>query len=156
MTILRLTADDLTGALDTAAQFTGAIGPPPVLLDRTAATPAFKKVDSLLRGHWAPELAEIVQSGLFRRIVFAPAVPGHGRLTRGGLQVLAQPSGAYVAIKDIPGSLSVMAFRLADAESDADLEAIAKRYANEPRRSGAALLDWPGRSHRNRPGLRAR
>ena len=37
MTTLRLIADDLTGALDTAAQFTGRIGPLPVLLDRTTA-----------------------------------------------------------------------------------------------------------------------
>jgi len=92
MTTLRLIADDLTGALDTAAQFTGAICPLPVLLDQTAAAPegsyalnlscrdgdqrtavactrdslycysgadlAFKKIDSLLRGHWAAELAE--------------------------------------------------------------------------------------------------
>ena len=39
MTILRLIADDLTGALDTAAQFTGRIGPLPVLLDRMTAAP---------------------------------------------------------------------------------------------------------------------
>src|ERR1700722_15445704 len=86
MTALRLIADDLTGALDTAAQFTGRIGPLPVLLDRMTAAPeasyalnlscrdgdertavactrdslgcysgadvAFKKIDSLLRGHW--------------------------------------------------------------------------------------------------------
>ena len=139
MTILRLIADDLTGALDTAAQFTGRIGPLPVLLDRMSATPeasyalnlscrdgdertavactrdslgcysgadlAFKKIDSLLRGHWAAELAEIVQSGLFRRIVLAPAVPAHGRLTRGGLQLLAQSSGGPVLIKDVVAEL---------------------------------------------------
>ncbi|MGC2788394.1 MAG: hypothetical protein WA397_32075 [Roseiarcus sp.] len=39
MTTLRLIADDLTGALDTAAQFTGRIGPLPVLLDQTTAAP---------------------------------------------------------------------------------------------------------------------
>lgn len=39
MTILRLIADDLTGALDTAAQFTGRIGPLPVLLGRTISAP---------------------------------------------------------------------------------------------------------------------
>ena len=39
MTILRLIADDLTGALDTAAQFTGRTGPLPVLLDQTTAAP---------------------------------------------------------------------------------------------------------------------
>ena len=174
MTTLRLIADDLTGALDTAAQFTGRIGPLPVLLDRTTAAPeasyalnlscrdgdektavactrdslrcysgadlAFKKIDSLLRGHWAAELAEIVKSGMFRRIVLAPAVPAQGRLTRGGLQMLAQSSGDSALIKDIPAELKRhgVSFRDAgceivvlDAESDIDLDAIAKRYANE-------------------------
>jgi len=175
MTILRLIADDLTGALDTAAQFTGAIGPLPVLLDQTTAASegsyalnlscrdgdqttaaacardslhcysgadlAFKKIDSLLRGHWAAELAEIVQSGMFRRIVLAPAVPPHGRLTRGGLQMLAQPSGDYVLVKDVAAELKHhdVLFRsvdceivLSDAESEADLDAITERYADEP------------------------
>ena len=175
MTTLRLIADDLTGALDTAAQFTGRIGSLPVLLDRMTAAPeasyalnlscrdgdentavaftrdslgcysgadlAFKKVDSLLRGHWAAELAEIVKSGTFRQIVLAPAVPAHGRLTRGGLQMLAQQSGGCSLIKDITAELKRHGVssraadgdvRLLDAESDADLDAIAERYANEP------------------------
>ncbi len=175
MTIVRLIADDLTGALDTAAQFTGRIGPLPVLLDQTTAAPAasyalnlscrdgdektavaltraslpclsdadiaFKKIDSLLRGHWAAELAGIVQSGMFRRIVLAPAVPAHGRVTRGGLQTLVRSSGRPTLIKDAARELErygVSSGRgecdvtLLDAESDADLDAIAKRYANEP------------------------
>jgi D-threonate/D-erythronate kinase len=174
MTILRLIADDLTGALDTAAQFTGRIGPVPVLLDRMTAAPegsyalnlccrdrdqetavartrdslrcyadadvAFKKIDSLLRGHWAAELAEIVRSGMFRRIVLAPAVPTRGRLTRGGLQMLAQPSGDLVLIANVEAELARhgVSSRSAnseilvlDAESVTDLETIAKRYANE-------------------------
>jgi D-threonate/D-erythronate kinase len=175
MTIVRLIADDLTGALDTAAQFTGRVGPLPVLLDRTMAPPeasyalnlscrdggettavactrdslrcysgadlAFKKIDSLLRWHWAAELAEIVRSAMFRRMVLAPAVPAHGRLTRDGLQMLAQSSGDPLLIKDIAASLKRHGVScgavdpeivLPDAESDADLDAIAKRYANEP------------------------
>ena len=175
MTTLRLIADDLTGALDTAAQFTGRIGPLPVLLGRgTAAAEgsyalnlscrvgdesaavactrdslgcysdadlAFKKIDSLLRGHWAAELAEIVQSGLFRRIVMAPAVPAHGRVTRGGRQLLAQSSGDPLLIKDIAVELKRHGVSygavdpeivLPDAESEVDLDAIAKRYASEP------------------------
>jgi D-threonate/D-erythronate kinase len=175
MTTLRLIADDLTGALDSAAQFTGRIGPLPVLLDPTVGAPqgsyvldlscrdgdektavaltrdslrcylgadlAFKKIDSLLRGHWAAELAEIVQSGMFRRIVLAPAVPAHGRVTRAGLQMLAQPSGDPVLIKDVSAELERHGLSsrgvdceitLLDAESDADLEAIAQRYATEP------------------------
>jgi D-threonate/D-erythronate kinase len=181
MTILRLIADDLTGALDTAAQFTGLIGPLPVLLDRTIAAPerscvldlscrdgdeksavaltreslrcfsgadlAFKKIDSLLRGHWAAELAEIVRSGAFRWIVLAPAFPAQGRLTRGGLQMRARSCSEPVLIKDIAADLQRHGVSLHgpntdivlhDAESDADLDAIAQRYEHEP-----ALL-WCG------------
>ncbi len=175
MTILRLIADDLTGALDTAAQFTGRIGSLPALLDpstggvegsyalnlscrdgdqKTAvactrnslgcysgADLAFKKIDSLLRGHWAAELAEIVKSGMFRRIVLAPAVPAHGRLTRDGLQMLAQTSGDPVLIKDIAAELerhgvslrgAECEIVLADAQSDADLDDIVEHCSNKP------------------------
>jgi D-threonate/D-erythronate kinase len=181
MTILRLIADDLTGALDAAAQFTGRIGPLPVRLDRTIAAPegsyvldlscrdgdeksaialtresvrcfsgadlAFKKIDSLLRGHWAAELVEIVRSGAFRRIVLAPAFPAQGRLTRGGLQMRVGSHSEPVPIKAIAAELQRHGVSLHscncditvhDAESDADLEAIAQRYAHDP-----ALL-WCG------------
>ena len=175
MTILRLIADDLTGALDTAAQFTGCIGPLPVLLDPTMPAPegsyaldlscrdrdqetavaatreavrhfagadlAFKKIDSLLRGHWAAELAEIVKSRMFRRIVLAPAFPAQGRVTRGGRQMRAQSGGEAVMIKDIAAELQRHGLSLRDrscdivapdAESDADLDAIARLYARDP------------------------
>ena len=132
MTILRLLADDLTGALDSAAQFTGAIGPLPVVLNLaleppaesfvldlacrdqpeaaavalTAATAhhlaggdiAFKKIDSLLRGHWAAELAALANTGSFRRIIVAPAFPGQGRITRGGRQIVLQASGTSTVV----------------------------------------------------------
>ncbi|MCW6508751.1 four-carbon acid sugar kinase family protein [Lichenifustis flavocetrariae] len=132
MTILRLLADDLTGALDSAAQFTGAFGPLPVVLRPTLAPPAgsfvldlacrdqaqdeavaltaatahyfeggdiaFKKIDSLLRGHWAAELAALATMGLFRRIVLAPAFPGQGRITRSGRQLLLGPDGTSTVL----------------------------------------------------------
>ena len=78
---------------------------------------------------------------MFRRIVLAPAVPAHGRLTRGGLQLLAKPSGDPVLIRDVAAELKRHGVSsrsvdceivVSDAESDADLDAIAKRYANEP------------------------
>lgn len=96
MTTLRLIADDLTGALDTAAEFVGLTGPVPVYwsgaipadlppsaavdsgtreLGRERATAttaqlakglvgasiAYKKVDSLLRGHTRRELGLLTQ-----------------------------------------------------------------------------------------------
>jgi D-threonate/D-erythronate kinase len=170
LTTLRLIADDLTGALDTAAQFTGRMGPVPVLLDPAMRAPegsfalslscrdgdeeqavaatraanacfsgaeiAFKKIDSLLRGHWAAEIAEIVKSGAFRRIVLAPAFPAEGRITRDGVQFRRQASGAAVPIKDLRAELSRHALQssgsacevlILDAASDEDLAAIVRR-----------------------------
>src|SRR5215204_5381522 len=114
MTALRLIADDLTGALDTAAEFVGLVGPVPVYwsgaipldlppsaaLDsgtrelgekeavaRTAqlakglvdAKIAYKKVDSLLRGHVVAELVACLRGGAFRYCVLAPARPCDAR-----------------------------------------------------------------------------
>lgn len=121
MTTVRLIADDLTGALDSAAQFSG-LAPLPVLLRPSVVYPsgsfalnlacrdgpeseavarsratsqayfgadiAFKKIDSLLRGHWAAELAALAGTKLFRRIVLAPAFPAQGRITVGGAQMV--------------------------------------------------------------------
>ena len=110
---LRIVADDLTGALDTAAPFAAARGPLPVLLgsgrgrrqlraryrDARAARPAFgwvghlhgaglafKKIDSLLRGRTTREIAACLQSGLFRSAIIAPAFPAQDRITRMGRQ----------------------------------------------------------------------
>lgn len=127
MTIVRLIADDLTGALDSAAQFTSH-APLPVLLrceppypsgsyaldlscrDGTEADAvasaraslpsflgsavAFKKIDSLLRGHWAAEVAALVAASVFRQIVLAPAFPDQGRITIGGIQLLVGIDGS--------------------------------------------------------------
>lgn len=133
MRTIRLVADDLTGALDTAVQFTGE-GPIDVIWRRKPATArprlaydtgtretsseeaersaanaatlleganlAFKKIDSLLRGHPAAELAGLFSTGRFDRIVVAPALPEQGRVTRGGRQYRrrAEASGDWEPI----------------------------------------------------------
>jgi len=116
-----LIADDLTGALDAAAQFVTAARPIPVFMggrlpatlpasfaidggtremDGAAAAAAsslhaaflesgpevlaFKKVDSLLRGHPGFEIAALLKVMKPRHCVIAPAFPFHGRVTRGG------------------------------------------------------------------------
>jgi uncharacterized protein YgbK (DUF1537 family) len=117
--MLRLIADDLTGALDSAAELTTLVGPVPVHWTATdgaagnlalatstreatrgdaiarvmAAAPllvagdiAFKKLDSLLRGHPAAELAACLTAAPWRSVVLAPAFPAQGRVTRGGRQ----------------------------------------------------------------------
>lgn len=47
---------------------------------------AFKKIDSLLRGHVAAEIAHIIRRGRFDAAVLAPAFPALGRVTRAGRQ----------------------------------------------------------------------
>jgi uncharacterized protein YgbK (DUF1537 family) len=116
VTVVRIIADDLTGALDAAAPFVAVTGPLPVLWDipsnarpgdsfaldtetRDSEQPpvgwpqgfqnadlAFKKIDSLLRGRTVDEIAACLESGLFQSALIAPAFPMQQRITRGGQQ----------------------------------------------------------------------
>jgi uncharacterized protein YgbK (DUF1537 family) len=168
MTRFRLLADDLTGALDSAAAFVRAFGPVPVAwiddpdapvlaLDSfsrdtdvltagvrmaplasalAGADLAFKKLDSLLRGHVAAEIAACEAVGHWDAVVVAPAFPAQGRITRHGRQ-LAHGSDVGVdlarAFADVcimvahrrPGDDLPPGVSLWDAESDADLDIIA-------------------------------
>jgi uncharacterized protein YgbK (DUF1537 family) len=128
---LRLLADDLTGALDTAAELTALCGSVRVLWDSAAtATPqpdsvaldsgtreaardaaiarvqalapalagagiAYKKADSLLRGHVAAELAACFGLGAWHHCIFAPAFPAQGRITRNGHILVRQAGGDW-------------------------------------------------------------
>jgi D-threonate/D-erythronate kinase len=182
MTLVRLVADDLTGALDSAVQFTGTVGPIPVYLDprsvlsgsaafdlatrdgaegdaiEAAGTAAelaagsgiaFKKIDSLLRGHWAAELAATVRSGAFRACILAPAFPAQGRLTVGGRQFAPDRDGRSVPLPfDIPSVLMHHGLRtvsglgdgageegvvyIADAQTQADLQSIVRHCKELP------------------------
>ena len=163
---LRLLADDLTGALDSAAWFVPVCGPisvvwhepnlPPsagsspaacVAIDSgtrdayaqdvierfapslASGAPAFKKIDSLLRGHVALEIAACAR--YFDRVVVAPAFPAQGRVTRGGRQLVRVGEEWRDVGVDLPG--------LRDAETDADLDAI----VIEERAKGGRVL-WCG------------
>jgi uncharacterized protein YgbK (DUF1537 family) len=171
--MLRLLADDLTGALDTAAEFAALAGPVPVRWDGVAsgdgslaittgtreagraaaiarvaaAAPllagagiAVKKLDSLLRGHVAAELAACLAGGAWPRVVLAPAFPAQGRVTRGGVVLARDAAGGFAPVAPplaallaaeglpcragdpaapLPPGLSVF-----DAEDDADLARI--------------------------------
>ena len=156
MTTLRLLADDLTGALDSAARFVPLVGPLPVVWhpgslpptvaidadtrDADAASAAatmgrlatslagadiaFKKIDSLLRGHVAVELAACMAH--FDHCVLAPAFPFQGRITRGGRQLVRNGDGWRDCGVDLPAQLRALglATPIRDAESDGDLAAI--------------------------------
>lgn len=177
MTPVRLIADDLTGALDSAVQFTGALGPIPVYLaprsvlsgsaafdlatrDRAegdaikaAAITAdlavgsgitFKKIDSLLRGHWAAELAVTMRAGAFRACILAPAFPAQGRITVGGRQFAPDQNGRSAPLPfDMPSILVRHGLHtvsgvgnsageeglvhVADAQTQEDLQSIVRR-----------------------------
>lgn len=185
MTSLRLLADDLTGALDTAAEFVGLCGPievgwtgslpasPPQNLavdtgtrERSreqvveivsglasllqGATIAYKKVDSLMRGFWALELAAFLQTGAWRHCIVAPAFPYQGRCTQGGRQYARALDGTWSEVSsdlaatlrneglpavhassgtDLADGISVF-----DAETEADLDFVVAvgRSAREP------------------------
>ncbi|MBS7789447.1 four-carbon acid sugar kinase family protein [Roseococcus sp. SDR] len=182
--MLRLLADDLTGALDTAAEFSALCGPVPVRWDAAPATGslalcsdtreapravgiaavqamlpalagaeiAYRKLDSLLRGPVAAELAACWASGHWRHCVLAPAFPAQGRIARGGRVLARQPEGAWapIAMPDWaaeglelhPGDLGAPlapGITWFDAESDADLA----RIAAVGRRTTGPVL-WAG------------
>jgi D-threonate/D-erythronate kinase len=136
MTSFRLIADDLTGALDTAVEFTGLCGAIPIFwtefrangspplpacfaidsgsreLDREAgiaimarlvplirnADIAFKKVDSLMRGAWASELAACLRLGAWSSCVVAPAFAYQGRKTVDGQQFARAHDGSWFPV----------------------------------------------------------
>lgn len=168
--MLRLLADDLTGALDSAAEFSGVFGPVPVAwqsdgegslaLDSgtreasrdaalvavralapalTGAAIAFKKIDSLLRGHPMAELAACLGVGTWRHVVLAPAFPAMGRITGGGTQ-FSRAEGGWHRRADLAAMLAAeglsarvvapeaplpAGIAILDAETDADLARIA-------------------------------
>ncbi|WP_439597696.1 four-carbon acid sugar kinase family protein [Falsiroseomonas sp.] len=174
--ILRLVADDLTGALDSAAELTGLCGPVPVrwcsagaatgslAIDTGtreasrdaaaaglhAAAPAwqgadiaFKKIDSLLRGQVAAELAACVAMGAWHHVVLAPAFPAQGRVTRAGRVLVRQADGRFAPLaQDLAEMLAAEGLQarrgdpaaplapglsIFDAETQGDLAAVVAR-----------------------------
>lgn len=172
---LQLIADDLTGALDTAAQFALA-APVPVYWGRLPGRPPdrvaidsgtregtaeaahatvralaaqlpevagairYAKLDSLLRGHAAAEIAAWIAATRPGRCIVAPGFPFHGRVTRGGRQGVVRDGvwtpvacdlAADLAARGLaptlcrPGDAPPPGVSVWDAETDADLDAIA-------------------------------
>jgi len=169
---LRLVADDLTGALDSAARLVSLCGPIPVFLTSVpdspiahlaidsatrdaetdiaraaairlapvlaAGDPAFRKLDSLLRGHAAVEIA--AAAPMFQHVIVAPAFPYQRRITRAGRQYSRTDNadwrdtgvdlvsdlfglGLKVTLR-ASGQALPRGISLWDAETDSDLDAI--------------------------------
>jgi len=168
---IRVLADDLTGALDSAVAFAGAgagmrVAWRPAIAPRArmavdAATREgseadavarhgmlapwlaegdlrFKKIDSLLRGHVVAEVAACARAGRYDRIIVAPAFPFQKRVTRGGRQWRLDGEGMvgpdlavrfrhhFAAGLAAPGEVPDRFLTLYDAETEADLEEIAR------------------------------
>lgn len=172
---LRLVADDLTGALDTAARFVVDAAVPvrwtmadkgdegPVAIDsgtrempraearaRVAAIVSslprgsdalyYAKIDSLLRGHAAAEIAAWIEVLRPDACLIAPAFPYQGRITRDARQWVRDGESWTSVATDLsadlvaeglavrrcrPGEAAPFGVSLWDAESDADLAAVA-------------------------------
>ncbi len=178
MTRLCLIADDLTGALDTAAPFAVPAGPIPVYwtelprsssaasivldsgtrevgrdearatltrlvagLPKAADAIFYAKLDSLLRGHAGAEIAAWLHVLAPVHCIIAPAFPLYGRITRDGVQLARMADGWQPVGTDLRSDLRLegltvhhchlgdpvpQGVSLWDAETDADLTAIAK------------------------------
>ncbi len=96
---------------------------------------AFKKLDSLLRGHPAAEIAACLRAGGFAHAVIAPAFPFQGRITQGGRQLAhGEDVGVDLALDFArlgamlshcrPGDAPSPGISLWDAASDAELDSI--------------------------------
>ena len=85
---------------------------------------AFKKIDSLLRGHVAVELAACMSH--FDHCVLAPAFPFQGRITRDGRQLTRDGDNWRDTGVDLAAALQAegLTVPVRDAETDADLNAI--------------------------------
>ncbi len=151
---MRVVADDLSGAVETAAvlglarvRLAGGPREHTVLDLDTRSLPAheaaarvrragridFKKIDSQLRGNVAAELA-----ALEGEVIVAPALPVEGRVVRGGV--------LYVN-----GERRTSPVRLTDAETDADLDAIVATADGATLVGSAGLAAALGRTLGARP-----
>jgi uncharacterized protein YgbK (DUF1537 family)/phosphoglycolate phosphatase-like HAD superfamily hydrolase len=100
---------------------------------------ALHKVDSTLRGHLRAELAAALAAWALPRAVVAPAFPSQGRTTRGGVQFahgvpVDRPSadgGPWAVTADLRALLAGLPCAVADAETDADLDALVARHAGQ-------------------------
>jgi uncharacterized protein YgbK (DUF1537 family) len=125
---------------EAAVRITGSLFP---LLD--GADIAFKKLDSLMRGPWAAELAVTVKAGGWRRCIVAPAFPYQGRVTVEGRQEAKRTDSWFPVSADIaqvlceaglPAHRALVAdgpvdgVAVYDARTDDDLAAIAALQSN--------------------------
>ena len=124
---------------------------------------AFKKMDSLLRGPWAMEIAACLRAGSWDASIVAPAFIHQGRRTRAGQQYALGPEGNWtvvggnlveelrrhnlearlVDLKTDPRADLKPGVNVFDAETDQDLDrvvGIGRRYSGKVLWCGAGGL----------------
>jgi len=112
---------------------------------------AYKKIDSLLRGHPADEIVACLKGGKFASAVVAPAFPAQNRITRRGIQFHRLDSnepwhaidvslGSALRARGVETTLVARGAPcggrgvfLCDAEEDADLSALRETAAEAAR-----------------------
>ncbi|MGE0798258.1 MAG: four-carbon acid sugar kinase family protein [Lautropia sp.] len=113
---------------------------------------AFKKVDSVWRGHPAEEITAALDAGRFGCAIVAPALPEQGRITRRGQQAILE-AGTPRIVADLVRDLAAAGLDAApaeragpqtraivcDAEDAGQLDAIVARFAG-----GTDRLLWCG------------
>lgn len=103
------------------------------------AAPAFKKIDSLLRGNTGAEIVAAHRAGGFATTLVAPAFPAQGRRVRAGRLRIGDADGPDVAAL-LARAGAGPGVAVCDAESEADLAALVAAH-----RARRRLL-WAGSS----------
>jgi uncharacterized protein YgbK (DUF1537 family) len=105
----------------------------------------FKKIDTALRGSAGAELKGLIRAVGLRDIIIAPAIPGIGRITKGGIQYdngvpidktdyaddpVSPVTGAN--IRDVINRTCELDFKVFDAENEEDLTEIIRIGLGKP------------------------
>lgn len=109
----------------------------------------FKKIDSVLRGNPIAETMAAYRSGQFDRVLFAPAFPAMGRITRDARQHVASPQGWQVVGPPLLEAFEAFGLRaqrltgatpvagidvhVADAANDAELARAVRQFPGKTR-----------------------
>lgn len=101
---------------------------------------AYWKIDSLLRGNWAHEMAQLIECGAARRFAIAPAFPEQERTTAQGIQYargVAVQEGSILAHLAAAG-IAPDVVRVIDAATSGDLREAARSLAPDELPVGSA------------------
>ena len=101
---------------------------------------AYWKIDSLLRGNWAHEIAQLIECGAARRFAVAPAFPEQERTTVGGVQYArGVPVSSQTIVQQLAAAgVSTDAVRVIDASVPGDLTEAARSLAPDELPVGSA------------------